>query len=220
MTRGDRNICRFRSRDPITQESDLMSHRGVAIDDPRNAGIIEYFRPEPVTTDSLVRVLTATTAEGKASSVVRSYAAKAMQRLMHGSASSEPPLSQSLDEVADPWFGLGTQPDIVSKLWKLDDSLPQKCRWVFRGKPSLVHPDTGVVFAVGFGTIGIVVRLPSEAIEAAGSLSTVLQRGKRLRAVDIGPAGPEWRFIRPSAPAAQWCRAAYDFAGADGADSI
>jgi hypothetical protein len=194
-----------------------MSHRGVAIDDFRNAGITEYFRPKPVTVDSLVRMLTKTTAEGKAMAVVRSYAEKAMQRLMHGPASPEPPLSQSLDEVADPWFGLGTHPDIISKLWKMDDTLPQKCRWVFCGRPSLVHPDTGVVFAVAFGTIGIVLRLSPETIEAAGSqLSTVLQNGKRLRAFDIGPAGQEWRFVLPGAPAAQWCRAAYDFAGADG----
>jgi hypothetical protein len=216
QTQTLRHLNRFRSRDPTNRESDPMSHRGVAIDDFRNAGITEYFKPEPVTVDSLVRMLTTTTAEGKALTVVRSYAEKAMQRLMHDPASSDPPLSQSLDEVADPWFGLGTHPDIISKMWKMDDALPQKCRWVFCSRPSLVHPDTGVVFAVGFGTIGIVLRLSSEAIEAAGSqLSTVFRRGKQLRACDIGPAGQEWRFILPSAPAAQWCRAAYDFAGAD-----
>jgi hypothetical protein len=192
-----------------------MSHRGVAIDDSRNAGITEYFRPKPVTMDSLVGILTKTTAEGKAGAVVRSYAEKVMQRLKHGPAGPEPPLSQSLDEVADPWFGLGTHPDIIERLWKLDNTLPQNCRWVFWGKPSLVHPDTGVVFAAAFGTIGIVLRLSPEAIEAAGSqLSTVVQNGKRARAFDIGPAGPEWRFVLPNAAAAQWCRAAYDFAGA------
>jgi hypothetical protein len=193
-----------------------MSHRGVAIDDYRNAGIIEYFRPKPVTVDSLARILTKTTADGKAMAVVRSHAEKAMRRLMHGPANPEPPLSQSLDEVADPWFGLGTHPDIIERLWKMDDTLPQKCRWVFWGRPALVHPDTGVVFAVAFGTIGIVLRPSPQAIEAAGSqLSTVVQNGKRARAFDIGPAGPEWRFVLPGAAAAQWCRAAYDFAGAD-----
>jgi hypothetical protein len=193
-----------------------MSHRGVAIDDSRNAGIIEYFRPKPVTPDSFVRILTKTTAEEKAMAVVRSHAEKAMQRLMHGPASPEPPLSQSLDEVADPFYGLGTHPDIVEELWKLDDTLPQKCRWVFWGRPSFVHPDTGVVFAVAFGTIGIVLRLPPEAIEAAGSqLCIVRQRGQQLPALDIGPAGPQWRFVLPGAPADRCCRAAYDFAGAD-----
>jgi hypothetical protein len=193
-----------------------MSHRGVAIDDFRNAGIIEYFKPKPVTMDSLVRVLTKTTAEAKAMAVVRSYAEKAMQRLMHGPASPEPPISQSLDEVADPFYGLGTHPDIVEELWKMDDTLPQKCRWVFWGRPSLVHPDTGVVFAVAFGTIGIVLRLPPEAIAAAGSqLCIVRQRGQQVPAFDIGQAGPEWRFVLPGSAAAQWCRAAYDFAGAD-----
>jgi hypothetical protein len=194
-----------------------MSHRGVAVDDSRNAGITEYFRPKPVTMDSLVRTLTKTPAEGKARAVVRSYAEKVMQRLMHGPAGLEPPLSQSLDEIADPWFGLGTHPDIITRLWEMDDTLPQRCRWVFWGRPSLAHPDTGVVFAVAFGTIGIVLRLPPEAIAAAGSqLSAVVQNGKRLRAFDIGPAGPAWRFILPGAVATQWGRAAYDFAGANG----
>ena len=57
----------------------------------------------------------------------------------------------------------------------MDDTLPQKCRWVFWGRPSLVHPDTGVVFAVAFGTIGIVLRLSPEAIEAAGCFGVVLE---------------------------------------------
>lgn len=47
---------------------------------------------------------------------------------------------------------LGTHPDIIERLWDLD---AQPCRWVFWAKPSLVHPQTGVVFAVGFGTTAL-----------------------------------------------------------------
>jgi len=55
-------------------------------------------------------------------------------------------------------------------------SLPQRCRWVFWGKPSLVDPQTGVLFAVGFGSrlrqsasapSGIVMRLPPDVLAGA-----------------------------------------------------
>jgi hypothetical protein len=45
------------------------------------------------------------------------------------------------------------------------------------------------------------------------------QRGIRIatgnpgQTFDIGPAGPEWRFISSRAPETEWCGAAYDFAG-------
>jgi hypothetical protein len=45
-----------------------MSHCGVTVDDPRNAGIIEYFRPKAVTTDLIVRILAKAVAEGTSSS--------------------------------------------------------------------------------------------------------------------------------------------------------
>jgi hypothetical protein len=41
------------------RDNELMPHRGVAGDDPRNAGPIEYFRRRPVTRESLRRTLTA-----------------------------------------------------------------------------------------------------------------------------------------------------------------
>jgi hypothetical protein len=83
-----------------------MSHCGVTVDDPRNAGIIEYFRPKAVTTDLIVRILAKAVAEGTSSSVLKSSAVKAMQAVMRGPVHPGPRLSQSLDEVADPWFGL------------------------------------------------------------------------------------------------------------------
>jgi hypothetical protein len=91
----------------------------------------------------------------------------------------------------------------------MDDSLPQRCRWVFWGGPSLVHPETGVVFA-----IGIVFRLPPQVVASADpKLASVSQKFNRAPTFDIGPAGPEWRLIGHEAPRALWCRAAYDFAG-------
>ena len=82
------------------------------------------------------------------------------------------------------------------------------------GRPALRHPETGVVFAIGIGTIGIVLRLPPHVIASADpQLARVVQKFNRAPTFDIGPAGPEWRLIGHEAPRVLWCRAAYDFAG-------
>ena len=189
-----------------------MSHRGVAVDDPRNAGPIDHFRPKPVTRESLRRTLTAILGD-KDPADVESRIEKTMQTIARGPIAPNPPVSQSLEAVADPLYGLGTHPDIIMTLWHLDDSLPERCRWVFWGGPALVHPETGVVFAIGMGTIGIVVRLPPHVIASADpELARVVQKFNRAPTFDIGPAGPEWRLIAQVAPRALWCRAAYDFA--------
>ena len=189
-----------------------MPHRGVAVDDPRNAGPIEFFRPKPVTRESLRRTFTAILGD-KDTADVESRIEKTMQTIARGRIAPNAPVSQSLDAVTDPWYGLGTHPDIIEALWEMDDSLPQRCRWVFWGGPALVHPETGVVFAIGMGTIGIVFRLPPHVIASADpQLARVVQKFNRAPTFDIGPAGPEWRLIAHEAPRALWCRAAYDFA--------
>jgi hypothetical protein len=165
-----------------------------------------------VTRESLRRSLTAILGD-KDPADVESRIDNTMQKIARGPIAPNPPVSQSLEAVADPLYGLGTHPDIIMTLWHLDDSLPERCRWVFWGGPALVHPETGVVFAIGMGTIGIVVRLPPHVIASADpELARVVQKFNRAPTFDIGPAGPEWRLIAQVAPRALWCRAAYDFA--------
>ena len=75
------------------------------------------------------------------------------------------------------------------------------------------RPATGVVFAVAFGTIGIVSRLPKDILDrVAPEEAPRAIAGNPGQTFDIGPAGPEWRFLRRAAPAAAWCLAAYGFA--------
>jgi hypothetical protein len=187
-------------------------HLGVAENDPRNRGPIAFFKPKKVTEDSvresLARLLPHAPRE-KIETCVRHI----MDAIAAGPVKPPPPLSLSLAEVDDPLYGLGTHPDIIEHMWALDQSLPQSCRWIFWGHPSLVHPQTGVVFVVGFGTIGYVMRLPSAILKAANpeEAKTVVT-GNPGQTFDIGPAGPEWRFVTSRTPEATWCRAAYDFA--------
>ena len=191
-----------------------MPHPGVAIDDPRNAGAIAFFAPKQVTRESATARLTELL-RGRPAADIAARVDKVMDAIARGPIRPDPPVSQSLDDVADPHYGLGTHPDIIERMWTLDDTLPQKCRWVFWGGPALVHPRTGVVFAVGFGTIGYVLRLPPHILRhALPTQAQAVATGNPGQTFDIGPAGPEWRFVSPAAPAADWCRAAYEFAGA------
>jgi hypothetical protein len=189
-----------------------MPHCGIAIDDPRNAGVIAYFTPKPRTGASILRALVA--ASGRTAPAVLQSRVESVMEAMRRGPRKTPPISQSLKDIADPWFGLDTHPEIIAELWILDDLLPQSCRWVLWGRPSLVHAETGVVFAVGFGTVGMVLRLPPQVIEIADpKQASVARAGNPGQSFDIGAAGPQWRFVAPGAPKLDWCRAAYGFAG-------
>jgi hypothetical protein len=115
-----------------------------------------------------------------------------------------PPLSQPVESARDPVYGLGVHPDLIQQLWTLERSLPQSCRWLVWGHPSLVHPQTGVIFAVGIGTIGIAGRLPPELRDESRPETSA-------RDYDVSPAGPEWRF---PAWAPRLAQGAYAFAAA------
>lgn len=188
-------------------------HLGVAENDPRNQGPIAFFKPKKVTEksarESLTRLLPHASSEQ-----IDMRVHEILDAIAVGRVKPPAPLSLSLAQVDDPLYGLGTHADIIEHMWALDQSLPQSCRWVFWGHPSLVHPQTGVVFAVGFGTIGYVMRLPPAILKTANpEQAKIIVTGNPGQMFDIGPAGPEWRFVTSRAPEASWCRAAYDFAG-------
>jgi hypothetical protein len=189
---------------------EIGPHRCVNQADARNRGIIEHFRPAEIT-PATVRARFAKIFVRETALQIDARVAKFMADEAAKPVRPSPPLSQSLDQVKDPIFGLGTHPDIVERLWLLDRGLPASCRWVVWGFPALVHPLSGVIFAIGFGTIGIAMRLPAEwpatAPEARADVS-----GKR----DIAAAGPEWRLFGPCPDAAP-CRVAFDFAAAPAA---
>jgi hypothetical protein len=182
-------------------------HRGVETGDPRNAGIIAHFRPPEMTREHLrarfARMRPAESAEA-VEARVEAFLADIAARPM----APPPPVSQGLDQVADRRYGLSTHPDLVERLWRLDGGLPQSCRWVVWGYPALVHPRTGMIFALAFGTIGLVARLPADRREEAST-----HPRPRENAHDIAPAGPEWRFLAGEGEE-DLIRAAYDFAAA------
>jgi hypothetical protein len=180
-----------------------MRHRGLNEADPRNRGIIEHFRPPEVTAD-YARARFTQSMSRRTPAEIEAKVAKLMADLASKPVRPPPPLSQSVDQAPHPYFGLGAHPDIVSRLWALEDALPRPCRRLVWGFPALVHPRTGVIFALAFGTIGVVVRLPPDL---RGQCPDTRRMGH-----DIAPAGEAWRFLRYANEEAL-CRAAFDAAG-------
>ena len=84
------------------------------------------------------------------------------------------PLLAAPNSSLDPYFRLGSHPEIVEHLWKkLGPVLPADCRWIVCGTPALVDPGTGVLFAFALGT-QYVLRLPpglaAEAVTAGAGI--------------------------------------------------
>jgi len=148
-------------------------------------------------------------------------------------------VGQSPEEVEDPYYNLGTHPELVTRLWdELTVELPVLCRWVVGGSPALVRPDTGVVFGFAQGTPMYALLLPEaiqqEALPVAIAKAQRLadeqglageQREKYLRihagrvweypggeTLDLCELGPGWTFGRFLEQETRWCRAAYEHA--------
>ena len=209
MMRRTTPVARFRR--PGAPES-TMAHGGVALDDARNAAVLGFLAPFDFSSETAVRERLTCTLLGASAARINEVVGQIMRR-----PNPPVPVSQSLQEVADPLYGLGTHPDLITRLWALDDQLPQRCRWVVYGKPALVHPTSGIVFGFAAGTLGYALRLPEPArrqADALGAKTVVRLRYKPPWDVwDVGRAGPEWRLGRWSADEPEWCSQAFDEAG-------
>jgi hypothetical protein len=120
--------------------------------------------------------------------------------------------------VADPYYRLGTHPDLVGRLWdEITAMLPEDCRWVVHGTPALVHPETGVIFGFGGGTHTYALRLPEaereEALHAGAGRTHRYMDGSVL---DLSGFGPEWVLLKWYRDEDRWCLAAYRAAGEAG----
>jgi hypothetical protein len=78
----------------------FTQHRGVALDDSRNAGPIAFFAPKEVTRESVRRTLTVAM-RGKSAADVEAAADRVLDKIARGPIRPNPPVSQSLAEVAD-----------------------------------------------------------------------------------------------------------------------
>ncbi len=128
------------------------------------------------------------------------------------------PLIAAPNSVAEPYYTLGTHPDLVERLWRdLNDGLPTDCRWIVRGFPSLVHPRSGIIFAYAGGTV-YMLRLPGperrEALQAGArqvhAFPALASLGIDGSVVDLREdLGDDWVFGGWYKDEDWWCLAAY-----------
>ena len=118
------------------------------------------------------------------------------------------------EAVKDPYYTLGTHPDLVERLWdELGKALPVDCRAVFYGTPALIHSASGVMFGFAGGTHTYALRLPPvERAQALDAGATRIMTYPQSPALDVSQFGEEWVLCRWFADEAAWCRAAFDFA--------
>jgi len=125
-------------------------------------------------------------------------------------------------EVADPYYTLGTHPDLVQRLWdELGKGLPEDCRWIVHGVPALVRPNSGVIFGFAGGTQTYALALPDEVrapAVAAGartkhSYPAYPELNVEASTIDLTTFGRGWVFGGWFKGEEDWCRAAYLAAG-------
>ena len=136
-----------------------------------------------------------------------------MRYLRRGSEPTTPP-SEAPAAVKDPYYTLGTHPDLVEQLWdKLTTYLSVDCRWVVYRRPVLVHPTSGIVFAFATGTHLYALRLSEPERAEAKRLGAVRRYEVRgSLALDLDEVGDAWVFGGWRAEEPRWCAAAYGFA--------
>jgi hypothetical protein len=126
---------------------------------------------------------------------------------------SVPPAS-----VQDPYYSLGSHPDVVERVWDvLGKSLPEDCRWVVRGTPALVHPRTGVVFALALGTryaLRLTEDTLGQALLAGAPTEVQWTSGGELNAPS--DLGEEWVLGSWLKGEMEWCQKAFEEYGKSG----
>ena len=133
-------------------------------------------------------------------------------------------LSISPDDVEEPYFRLGTHPDVVTRLWdELTIFLPKRCTWVVYGTPVLVQPASGIIFGMGSGVPTYALRLPEQAQSEAvrqGAKTVWTYNDAWLKGLgrehdtvlDLASWGPNWVFGNWLPDECDWCLAAYRYA--------
>jgi hypothetical protein len=129
------------------------------------------------------------------------------------------------ESIANPYYDLGTHPDLVERLWdELTVKLPARCRWIVYGTPVLVHPSSGIIFAFAGGTHTYALRLPikerEEALRAGAKrlyeYPAYPELDIQASRLDLDDIGEEWVFGGWFKGEEDWCLAAYRFAQESG----
>ena len=132
--------------------------------------------------------------------------------LAHRGHRSDAPLIAPPDSHPDPYYGLGSHPDCVARVWEeLGGALPVDCRAFVHGTPGLVEPTSGVVLALTCGT-SYLLRVPTARLAQAVSAGCELVHrwGNGTLTDAATEYGEGWLFGGWARAEAQWLREVYD----------
>lgn len=113
----------------------------------------------------------------------------------------------SSEEASNPYWLCGSDPEIVERVWdQLGSELPLASRRIVCGTPTLVHPETGLVLAVCYGT-GYCLRIPEGALESAlqAGCETSHRWGDGTVTNLPDEFGADWVFGCWANDEARWC---------------
>ena len=144
-----------------------------------------------------------------------------LRHLQAGARANFPPEARHLTSSPPKPRTYGTHPDLVMYLWDvLSAKLPEKCDWVVYGRPVLIRPSSGIIFAWAIGTHTYSLRLPPDvraaAIKAGATRVYHFRAYPELKleasTLDLDKIGEEWVFSHWLKGEEDWCLAAYEFA--------
>jgi len=126
-------------------------------------------------------------------------------------AKRDAPEYATWDSVQNPYYGCGCHPDIVERIWdQIGKALPADCRCLIHGIPTLAHPKSGVILALGIGTqYGL--RLPPACVDdviKAGAKTTTKWSGGAVMDIRL-ELGDDWIFGAWLANEPAWCATVY-----------
>jgi hypothetical protein len=112
----------------------------------------------------------------------------------------------------------GSHPDVVERVWdRIGARLPPEAAVRVLGTPALVHPASGVILAVAFGTSYALRLGPAALEEARRAGAQTVMRWSGGQTTDIAAEhGPDWVFGKWDDREPDWCRALFDSLGPDG----
>jgi hypothetical protein len=118
---------------------------------------------------------------------------------------------QPIDPKRDYYWGSGTHPDVLERLWnQIGKELPVDSRALVYGKPALVHPESGTVLAFALGT-EYAIRLPAKvwADQRPSGLRTVAKWAGGSSTDLATECGKDWIFGSYTDKEVEWCKQAF-----------